>query len=218
MLDDYVIAASAAVIVFAAVILATLLVRYSRMIQEADKSTKLAKDVWDSMNSRFSVVDARIIDLMARTEVLSTRLAPPSQAPQPQTGPPLPPASAAPSSSPPVPAVSLQPAPATLAPPVTSVPHPVPPLSAVKIPEVARPAEEPPAVSAAGSETELRILRFLAAGPRSSREITVELHKSREHTGRLMKNLFDRGLVVRNDRHKPYVYEVTERGKTYLTG
>jgi hypothetical protein len=73
LLDDYVIAASAGVIVAAVVILATLLSRYSKMVREADESTRLAKDVWDSVNSRFSIVDARIIDLMAKTEVLSSR-------------------------------------------------------------------------------------------------------------------------------------------------
>lgn len=83
LLDDYVIAVSAGVIVAAVVILATLLSRYSRMVQDADKSTRLAKDVWDSVNSRFSVVDARIIDLMAKTEVLSSRLSSPQAGPSP---------------------------------------------------------------------------------------------------------------------------------------
>lgn len=31
-----------------------------------------------------------------------------------------------------------------------------------------------------------------------------------------MKGLFDRGLVVRNDRNKPYVYEITDAGKSYV--
>lgn len=84
MLDDYVIATSAGVIVAAVVILATLLSRYNKLVQEADKSTRLAKDVWDSVSSRFSVMDTRIIDLMARTEVLSARL-PMPQATQPRS-------------------------------------------------------------------------------------------------------------------------------------
>ena len=32
-----------------------------------------------------------------------------------------------------------------------------------------------------------------------------------------MKQLYTRGLVVRNDRNKPYVYEVTEAGRRYLS-
>jgi predicted transcriptional regulator len=43
------------------------------------------------------------------------------------------------------------------------------------------------------------------------------IDRSREHTSRLMKALFDRGFVVRNDRNKPFVYEITEAGRRYLT-
>jgi predicted transcriptional regulator len=31
-----------------------------------------------------------------------------------------------------------------------------------------------------------------------------------------MKLLYERGLVVRNDRNKPYVYEITEAGRNQL--
>jgi hypothetical protein len=182
MLDDYVIAASAGVIVASVVILATLLSRYSKMVDEADKSTRLAKDVWDSVNSRFSVVDARIIDLMAKTEVLSSRLGQPQTVSQPR---------------------------------VISV-------AQVSIPtKVSKPAEVPRTVAPVivpgeGTETEAKVLRLLVAGPRTSAQIKEDLGKSREHTARLMKAMFDRGLVVRNDRNKPYVYEITDSGKSYV--
>jgi len=178
LLDDYVIAVSAGVIVAAVVILATLLSRYSRMVQEADKSTRLAKNVWDSANSRFSVVDARIIDLMAKTDVLSSRLG------SPQAG-----------------AVSIQP-----------TNHQS---------KAGKPSEAVRAVASSishgdGTETEVKVLRLLAEGPRTSAQIKEEVGRSREHTARLMKGLFDRGLVVRNDRNKPYVYEITDSGKSYV--
>jgi CRP-like cAMP-binding protein len=179
LLDDYVIAASAGVIVAAVVILATLLSRYSRMVQEADRSTRLAKDVWDSVNSRFSVVDARIIDLMAKTDVLSSRLS------SPQAG-----------------SVSVQPA--TLL------------SKAGKPSEVGRAAAAPSASHSEGTETEAKVLHLLAQGPRTSAQIKEEVGRSREHTARLMKGLFDRGLVIRNDRNKPYVYEITDSGKSYV--
>jgi len=182
LLDDYVIAAAAGVIVAAAVILATLLSRYATVVEEAGESTRLAKDVWDSVNARFSVVDARIIDLMMKTEVMSSRLG-------------LPQASASQSR-----AVST-----------------APPSSESKVekgPETAKQTNGQ-LVTGEGTETEVRVLRLLVEGPRTSAQIKDVVGRSREHTARLMKGLFDRGLVVRNDRNKPYVYEITERGRSY---
>jgi predicted transcriptional regulator len=53
-------------------------------------------------------------------------------------------------------------------------------------------------------------------GPKTSNQIRDIIDMTREHTGRLMKLLFTRGLVVRNDQNKPYVYEVTEAGRRYV--
>jgi predicted transcriptional regulator len=66
------------------------------------------------------------------------------------------------------------------------------------------------------TDTEVRVLRLLVDGPKSSAEIKALVGRSREHTARMMKDLFERGLVVRNDRNKPYVYEITESGKSYV--
>jgi hypothetical protein len=181
MLDDYVIAAGAGVIVAAAIILGVLLSRYNGLVQEADKSTRLAKDVWDSMNSRFSVMDTRIIDLMAKSEVMSSRLELSQAVSQPHTV----------SASLGTPTVASKPG------------------------EIAR-AATAPAAPGEGTETETKVLRLLVQGPRTSAQIKEEVGRSREHTARLMKALFDRGLVVRNDRNKPYVYEITESGRSYV--
>jgi hypothetical protein len=183
LLDDYVIAASAGVIVAAVVILASLLYRYSKLVQEADKSTRLAKDVWDSVNSRFSVVDTRIIDLMAKTEVLASRSGLPHVASQPRI-------LSAPS------AAASTPSSAARSSETTRVVAPQVPLGE-------------------GTETEAKVLRLLADGPKNSAQIKEAVGRSREHTARLMKALFDRGLVVRNDRNKPYVYEITDSGRSY---
>ena len=184
MLDDYFLAAAAAVIVASVIILGTLLSRYSKLVVEADKSTRLAKDVWDSMSTRFSVVDTRIIDLMAKTEVMSSRLGLSQPASQSH---------------------------------VVSIP------SSSSLMRANRPSEAVKAVVAAtatpvgeGTETETKVLRLLADGPRTSAQIKEEVGRSREHTARMMKALFDRGLVIRNDRNKPYVYEITESGKSYV--
>ncbi len=182
MLDDYVLAAAAAVIVASVIILGTLLSRYSKLVVEADESTRLAKDVWDSMSTRFSVVDTRIIDLMAKTEVMSSRLGLAQSTSQSRV-----------TSS-----------------PVTSVP-----VRANKPSEAVRTVLAVPPIGGS-TETETRVLRLLAEGPRTSAQIKEEVGRSREHTARMMKALFDRGLVVRNDRNKPYVYEITESGKSYV--
>jgi len=183
LLDDYVLAASAAIITATVVILSMLLWRYSRLVKEADISSRLAKDVWDSVASRFSVVDTRIIDLMAKTEVLSSRSVLPHVTSQSR-------------------AVYTTGSTDTVA-------------GSVKTQEGVR-MMEPTSVIGEGTDTEANVLRLLAKGPRTSAQIKDEVGRSREHTARLMKTLFERGLVVRNNRNKPYVYEITESGKSYI--
>lgn len=181
---DYALAAAAATIVATLVILATLLSRYNEAVQEADRSARLAKDVWDSMNSRFSVVDARIIDLMAKTEVLSSKSGAQITAQSRSS--------------------------------VGSTPSENVQARSDKQAETVKPSQYAPTKFGEGGETEMRVLRLLVEGPKSTVEIKGQVGRSREHTARLMKTLFDRGLVVRNDRNKPYVYEITERGKSYV--
>jgi len=134
------------------------------------------------VNSRFSVVDTRIIDLMAKTEVLSSRLGLSQSA--------------------------VPPAPALIEPGRAQAKR-AQSVEAVRV--VAEPLQR-----LEGTETEAKVLRLLAQGPRTSAQIKEEVGRSREHTARLMKALFDRGLVIRNDRNKPYVYEITERGRSYV--
>jgi len=76
----------------------------------------------------------------------------------------------------------------------------------------------PPPSPTVASQTDAAILRALIDGPRTSNTIKDVLKVSREHNARLLKSLYDRGLVVRNDEHKPYVYEITEAGRRFLVG
>jgi Winged helix DNA-binding domain len=181
-LVDYVLVISAAVITAAIVILAGLLSRYDRLVKEADKSTRLAKDVWDSVNSRFAVIDGRIIDLMVKTDVLSSRLGVVQFVPD--------------SRSIPGPTQNIQ-------------------MKSDGQFDIVK-GERTRTLVGEGTETEARVLRFLVGGAKSSAEIKDQIGRSREHTARLMKALFERGLVVRNDRNKPYVYEITESGRSYV--
>jgi len=56
------------------------------------------------------------------------------------------------------------------------------------------------------------VLHLITDKTMTSRDIQITLKKSREHTSRLMKKLFEEGLVQRNTESKPYTYSITERG------
>jgi CRP-like cAMP-binding protein len=66
-------------------------------------------------------------------------------------------------------------------------------------------------------ETELSVIKLLSVKPRSSVEIKELIGKTREHAARLMKILFDSGLVTRDTSKKPFVYQLTEAGRSYLS-
>lgn len=67
------------------------------------------------------------------------------------------------------------------------------------------------------TDVERMILVNLLKGSKTSPEIKDLIGRSREHAARLMKVLFDRGYVVRNDLKRPFVYEITESGRRHLT-
>ena len=56
------------------------------------------------------------------------------------------------------------------------------------------------------------VLHLITNKAMTSRDIQITLKKSREHTSRLMKKLFEDGLVQRNTETKPYTYSITEKG------
>ncbi len=56
------------------------------------------------------------------------------------------------------------------------------------------------------------VLHLITSKSMTSRDIQVTLKKSREHTSRLMKKLFEEGYVQRNTESKPYTYSITEKG------
>jgi len=188
LLDDLIVGLGAAVTAASLVVLATLLSKYTALVRDASKSTDLAKNLWDAMNARLITQDTRIVDLMAKVEVYSVRNS--GKLPSPSTG-----FSAARDVAQPISRVEQQ--------------------SSQQISQSSLPSGQPERRS---EETETEILRVLMEGPKTSNQIREIIGRSREHTGRLMKALFGRGLVVRNDRNKPYVYEVTEAGRRYLSG
>ena len=50
----------------------------------------------------------------------------------------------------------------------------------------------------------------------TSRDIQNASQRSREHTSRLMKKLFQNGYVERNTRTKPFTYSITDKGKAKI--
>ena len=57
------------------------------------------------------------------------------------------------------------------------------------------------------------ILKLLSEKPRSSREIQSSIGRTREHTSRLMKKLYEAHLVDRQSDSRPYKYVITRSGR-----
>jgi len=166
-----------------------LLVRYRQVSQKINLSTDLGHDLWQALEQRLTKQDERILDMMGRVEVLQSR--------------------------------SMAASPGRVPPPVPSAPSPAPPAtpSREKPSDVVmlRPVAQRSRSRSSLDETEIEAIKLLGQRPMSTIEIKEALERSREHTARLMKGLFDRGLVIRNDSKKPFVYQLTEDGRRYLS-
>ncbi len=62
-----------------------------------------------------------------------------------------------------------------------------------------------------GSATEY-VLRLITEKPMTSRDIQITIGRSREHTSRMMKKLYEEGLVERDMGTKPFAYKITQKG------
>jgi predicted transcriptional regulator len=62
----------------------------------------------------------------------------------------------------------------------------------------------------------MTILKALDEKPHTSSEIQKLIGKSREHTARLLKSLYEKGLVVREEDKKPFIYMISETGREFL--
>jgi len=83
--------------------------------------------------------------------------------------------------------------------------------------EPAFPLEREKAINSL-TPTELRVLQILSTeGDKTVREIRSRIGLTREHTGRLMKNLYDKGYVERRTDRIPYVYRIKEEMRKILS-
>ena len=61
------------------------------------------------------------------------------------------------------------------------------------------------------------MLKLITKKPMTSRDIEVTFGgRSREHVSRLMKKLFDDGLVERDATNRPYTYSITDSGRKHI--
>jgi hypothetical protein len=60
------------------------------------------------------------------------------------------------------------------------------------------------------------ILKLLVEKSRTSREIQTAIGRTREHTSRLMRKLYESNLVSRDNSHKPFGYKITDEGRREL--
>jgi predicted transcriptional regulator len=60
------------------------------------------------------------------------------------------------------------------------------------------------------------VLGLITTKDMTSRDIQITIGRSREHTSRLMKRLYQDGLVERNVKTKPFTYRITDKGKARI--
>ena len=178
-----------------------LLVRYRQVSQKISASSDLGHDLWQALEQRMKKQDERILDVMARLEVVQSRVVTTTTVHGP----------AALSS---LPHPTPSPAPADERP--GGVMEPTPP-EQQRGSQLGPRESQSPTSRTPLDETQLAAMKLLGEGPKNTRQLTDVLKKSREHTARTMKGLFERGLVARNDSTKPFVYQLTEEGKHYVT-
>jgi DNA-binding transcriptional ArsR family regulator len=63
------------------------------------------------------------------------------------------------------------------------------------------------------NKTENEIINIINNGINKVREIQIRLNKSREHTSRLLKILYEKGYIIRKGKNKSYYYELSEKAK-----
>jgi len=204
LVDDLVTLALLAAVGFFVALSVGLLYRYRRVSQTINASSDVGHDLWAALEQRMKKQDERILDMMGRLDVVQSRL---------------------------MAAAAAEPLPSVVSTP-TDVERTVPAEGGgVKVSDVMPVAQEspqpmsrqesqvesrvsqPPLGPVALDETQLAVIRLLAEGQKNTRQLTDALQKSREHTARLMKELFEFGLVERNSATKPFVYQLTDEGR-----
>ncbi|HUI24067.1 MAG TPA: winged helix-turn-helix domain-containing protein [Nitrososphaerales archaeon] len=197
LVDDLVTAVLLASTAFFVALAFGLMIRYRQVSQKINSSTDLGRDLWEALEQRMKKQDERILDIMARLEVVQSRVLA-STAVQ----------------------VPTIPSSTTFSTPQAQPAQEVTSAVTLQPPQVQQPeshTSQVPTREIHLDETQLKVVNLLAESPRNTRQLTDAIGLSREHTARLMKVLFEGGVVTRNDSTKPFVYQLTDQGKRFLT-
>lgn len=176
-----------------------LLWRYRRVSQKLGESTDLGRDLWEALETRMKKQDERILDMSTRLEVLQSRVL---------------------SESGGVSGGRKQEKPAARALSVEE-PREDGPVGLDSVSHQPDSKSHDTSGDSSGArvdldQTQMAAIKLLSVRPMNTRELTDALRKSREHTARIMKMLFDMELVVRNASEKPFVYELTAKGRSMI--
>ncbi|MEM4312160.1 MAG: helix-turn-helix domain-containing protein [Nitrososphaerales archaeon] len=63
------------------------------------------------------------------------------------------------------------------------------------------------------SSTEKEVLKVLREGSKTVRDLKQKIKLSREHLARLLKSLYVKGYLERDESKKPFIYRLTSKGK-----
>ena len=176
---------------FFVVLAILLLTRYRSASVSISDSADVGRALEHSLEARLKKQDEHILDVMTRLEVLQARVLESDVEPKR-----------------PQPVFPTQQWPVQTPAPAREQPQPPP--------QTSQASQAPQREPAPPDQTELEIIRLLSEHPRTSVEIKDLKGLSREHAARVMKGLYDKGLVTRNAANKPYLYGLSEAGKRYL--
>ena len=84
--------------------------------------------------------------------------------------------------------------------------------------EIVKPTPQKQEIMPSSSSLDItdHVLHLITDKSMTSRDIQITIGRTREHTSRLMKKLFDDGLVDRNTNTKPYRYSISNKGRQKL--
>ena len=258
-MDDLVTLAILTASVFLAVLGVGLLVRYRQLSVRINSSSDLGRDLWAALEARLKKQDERVLDVMARLEVIQARVlgrpepmetsvsltVPHQKAPKvspstqskeeegtrPSAGPG---AGADTVAGPRIEEEASRDASQTTSQTPSSLDarmnkqderlaEIMGKLDAIQsrvVEGVIRTQSTRPSPGRVQGRTaekvpERDLFAVLKERSRTSVEIKDRFDITREHAARVLKDLFERGLVIRNDSRKPFVYELTDEGRRY---
>jgi predicted transcriptional regulator len=196
-----------------------LLYRYKQVSSFAASAADIGRNLWFALEATTKKQDERIVDLMARVEVLQSKLHEGAQQSVGQGSVGVRKIVSGPAST----TTSPRPEGGDMnqaSPAVESVTQSQQEVTTSQLNDtVSQTFQSQPALDL--DNTHKVALGILRDGPLDTMKIRKVLSEqtnvsSREHTARVMKQLFEMGLVSRSDQRKPFTYELTDEGRKHI--